>query len=258
MTVPNLVYIPTIGRVGNQPTYDTLPKEVADIAVLVCPSAEVDEHIKRGRRAVACDARGISAVRQWICENADTKMVIMCDDDHKWFVRACPTAYNLRPATPSEVGRMFGDLRSLLDMYPLAGISRRQHNNAHFPETVKTVTRQCNIHGVDCRFLEKHDIRWDALPLMEDFHVTLSVLRKGTPNAMIVDRAWDQLASNAPGGCSTYRNWELQNKAATRLQELHPEFVNLVTKESKTGWDGMTSRTDVRVAWKKAYESGRI
>jgi hypothetical protein len=241
MSVPNLVYIPTKGRTQAQPTRDSFPDDLKAVTLLVCPPEEVEIHERLGRRAVACDAKGISAVRQWICENADTRAAIMCDDDHKWFVRADPEKYNLRPTTSREVGRLFSDIRSLLVTNPLVGVSRRQHNNAHFPDLVKYVTRQCNVHGVDVEFLSKHDIRWDILPLMEDFHVTLSVLNLGVRNAMIVDRAWDQTASNA----------------ARMLRDRWPEYVQLVKKTNKTGWDGMTTRTDVRVSWKRAYEDGK-
>lgn len=255
--VPKLVFIPTIGRTQSQHTWESFPADLREVTTLVCPASEVEEHLSRGRNAIACPATGIAATRQWICENSESRTLIMCDDDHKWFVRAKPDAYNLRPCTLSEVGVLFSDMRSLLVEYPLVGVSRRQHNNAHFPAKIKTVTRQCNIHGVDVRAMENIGCRWDDLPLMEDFHITLSFLERGHANAMIVDRAWDQHASNAAGGCSTYRNNDLQEFSAKRLQEMHPRFVDLVTKESKTGWENMKVRTDVRVAWKKAFNSGR-
>jgi hypothetical protein len=40
------------------------------------------------------------------------------------------------------------------------------------------------------------------------------------------------------------------------LQLLHPAFVKVVEKATKTSWGGET-RTDVQVSWKKAYASAK-
>ena len=44
------------------------------------------------------------------------------------------------------------------------------------------------------------------------------------------------------------------NRCAHELEVLHPDYVTVVDKTTKTSWGGGT-RTDVRIAWKKAYES---
>jgi hypothetical protein len=91
---------------------------------------------------------------------------------------------------------------------------------------------------------------------MEDFDVTLQLLRKGHRNAVLNQWAQDQGTSNAPGGCSTYRTPEVQAAGAYGLQKLHPDFVTVVDKETKQAWGGGV-RKDVRIAWKKALESSR-
>ena len=89
---------------------------------------------------------------------------------------------------------------------------------------------------------------------MEDFHVTLSLLELCFPNLVMQDFACGQAASNAPGGCSLYRDAKLQSQAAMNLAAAHPGFVKVVTKNAKS-WQGMNTRTDVRVQWKKAFST---
>jgi hypothetical protein len=104
--------------------------------------------------------------------------------------------------------------------------------------------------------LKKEGVRFDRLPVMEDFDVALQLLRKGYPSLTLNNWVQDQSTSNAPGGCSTYRSLEVQAKGAKGLARLHPNVVKLVEKTTKGAWGGGT-RTDVQVAWKKAYEEGK-
>ena len=134
-----------------------------------------------------------------------------------------------------------------------AGLSARQGNHLTFPMKEKEIARQNNVHAFQRDILLKDNIRFDILPLMEDFHVTLSLLELGYPNLVLQNFCWGQIASNNPGGCSLYRNMQMQKDAATKLHELHPKFVKIITKKNKTGWKDMDERTDVRIQWKKAF-----
>lgn len=251
------IYIPTKGRITNDRTWKYLPGFWKDRATLVCPSNEVEAHIKAGRNAIACDLQGISAVRQWIIDNADTDHILMTDDDHDFYIRKSPEAWNLRYMDQNDVYKLMDDIALCLEGgEAFVGLSSRQGNNNMYPHTTKRNLRNCNMYAVNRKILKHHGIRFDALPLMEDFYVQLSLLTKGISTLTITDRAWAQPTSNAKGGCSTYRNKELQEQAATMLKEAFPDFVKLVTKQNKSGWEGMENRTDVIISWKKAYESG--
>ena len=46
----------------------------------------------------------------------------------------------------------------------------------------------------------------------------------------------------------------MMDRCSNELAALHPDFVKVVEKYTKTSWGGGI-RTDVRIAWKKAYES---
>lgn len=252
------IYIPTRDRVHHQGTWDNLTPELRRHAVLVCPPEEVEAHRAHGRHAIARPSLRLSGVRQWILGACPEPTVIMLDDDLGFFVRKEPNKYNLTPATGDKLNELFARLYSYVasGKFAHAGLSPRQMNNQHFPATEKYITRMNAVHCVNKDVLYVEDIRYDQVELMEDYHVTLSLFKRGYGNIQIVDAAWDQTrGSGATGGLTHARNAEAQRLAAERLAELHPDCVKVVEKQPKLGWGGgMKTRTDVRVQWKKAYD----
>lgn len=251
------IYIPTRGRVDAQGTWDNLTPELKECTTLVAPEEEVPAHSVQGRNVIARPQLPLSGVRQWICELSPEPTVIMLDDDLAFFVRKRPDAYNLKPAEGQELNELFNRLYNYVasGSYAHAGLSPRQMNNQHFPATEKYVTRMNAVHCVNRDTLQLTNVRYDAVTLMEDYHVTLSLFKAGFPNIQITDAAWDQTrGSGASGGFSHYRNQKTQQEAAETLASLHPDCVKVVLKEPKGSWGGdMKTRHDVRVQWKKAY-----
>lgn len=256
------IFIPTRDRLEAQFTWENLTPELQATATLVCPEEEVAKHEAAGRRALARPPVKLAAVRQWLIESvADPdKPVIMLDDDLGFFRRKTPEAYNLEAISCTEhLNVLFQRLHDLVavDGYVHAGLSPRQGNNRFFPATLLNATRMNAVHCVLPRGLLENDARYDAVDMMEDYHVTLTLLEKGLDNAVIADAAWDQVkGSGAPGGFSHFRTKQRQAEAAHRLAELHPGYVRVVLKEPKTGqgeqWGG--TRTDVRVYWTRAFQ----
>ena len=255
------IYIPTRGRLDKQTTWESIGPEGRQSAMLVCPSDEVEEHTKNGRNCLDRGGiRGISNVRQYIInhaiESGHTK-ILMLDDDLVFGRRISDTAPNLRKTNQHEMHELWERMSQKLNAYAHVGVSPRQMNDKHYPNVFKEGMRQNAIHGVQPHVLQKENIRYDAVPLMEDYYVTLSLFNLGYPNYVIVDWTWDQRgASGAAGGCSTYRDADLQELASHKLAAEFPKYVKAVRKTTKTGWDNMTTRWDVRVQWKKAARDG--
>jgi len=113
-----------------------------------------------------------------------------------------------------------------------------------------------NAYMYDVAQLRSLGVIMGRLRVMEDFDLTIQLLRMGKPNAVIYQYCWNQSGSNADGGCSQYRTLEMQAQAAHQLAKLHSGFVKVTEKQSKN-WKGMVTRTDVIVYWKKAYESSQ-
>jgi hypothetical protein len=115
-----------------------------------------------------------------------------------------------------------------------------------------------NMYAYDTQILRELKIELGRLPVMEDFDLTLQLLRRGRLNRVSHRYCWNQRGSGNVGGCSDYRTAEMQATAARRLAELHAPFVMLKAKKSKDtseSWKGMKERTDVNIQWREAYES---
>lgn len=247
------IFIPTRGRVF-QETWTSLPPELADRVVFVIPWNQLESVVGSDRY---CSLRtpvgvdGIGPTRQWILENTDEDKFVMLDDDLVFATRREDDPTKFSQSTPEEILGLFDSINLCLDKYAHVGVSTREGGN-----------RDIDNFNYNCRLLRilayrrdvllSEGVRFDRIELMEDFDATLQLLRHGYPNVRINTMVHNQRSSNAPGGCSTYRTLERQSAAANRLAELHPSFVSVVTKKTKTAWNGQ-ERQDVRIQWKQAF-----
>jgi hypothetical protein len=204
---------------------------------------------------LGCPTKGIGNTRQWIVDTCPGQYLLMLDDDLTFFNRRDDDRTKFREASSVDIGDMLSKVRKHLEYHAHVGICTREGGN-RLPESVYRNTRTLRALAYDVHVLRKHDIRFDAMHLMEDFYVSLSLLTAGYANLLVSDWVHDQVGSNTEGGCSQYRTMDEQERAARELATAFPDFVTLVKKRTKTAWGGK-ERYDVRIQWKKAYEYGR-
>lgn len=198
--------------------------------------------------------KGIGHKRDYVIrELSGGSPVLMLDDDLKFFVRRTDDPTKFRDGSSEEFLKMLGQIELNLSEFPLVGIASREGGNRNTEEYLYD-TRIMRVLAYDPKVLIEHSIRFSDIPVMEDFHVALSLLEKGYHNLVLNGYCHNQFGSGLEGGCSTYRTTEVQAAAAHKLAELHPKFVKVVQKETKGAWGGGT-RTDVVISWKRAYES---
>jgi len=265
------VYIPTLGRVGlnKQITLQQFLNHSKHIPTLVCPKDEVKHHKKYHDRVLGCPKKGIGKTRQWILEKSKADIVIMSDDDMR---------FQYRPDITKPKLQEYPNLNKLLRLikecvaagFIHGGVGDRNGNNRldgssprkgvmEYGGLFVDCIRVNNFHYLDRLFVLDSGNRFDQLPVMEDFHFTLSMLLDGYPNRVIQNYVWRQNASGDSGGCSTYRTPEVQAKGAIGLHKAFPDFVTVVDKETKSTsnyWQGMKTRKDVRVQWLQAARKG--
>lgn len=249
------IFIPTYKRTNKQRTWDSIPESIRGDVFLVCGEDEKEAHEKEGRQ-VLVHPEGLHRVapkRQWIVETCGEDKILMLDDDLSFRCRS-DGDYKLRDMVEEDYHKMLERAEAELDNYGAVGISSQAGNNRSFPEDILSPARMFTAYALRADILRREDIRFDDMEVMEDFHVTLSLLRKGIPNAVLQNWCWSQPKSNAEGGCSEYRTFEVQKTAAERLAEIHSPYVKVIQKESKAWGNGLEVRYDVRVSWKKAYE----
>jgi hypothetical protein len=253
-----LLAIPSRARADQiNHTYDNLPKALKKATVFFVPKSEVLDYARRfGITVIGINENGIGPTRQRIMKYAyhtgHTK-VCMMDDDLSFFERRKDDPTKLLKASSASIAKMFSTIDRMLNRYAHVGVAAREGANRCIDEFIFN-NRMLRVLAYRVDMLHNLKVQHDRLPVMEDFDVTLQLLRRGLPNAILNHWAQDQGTSNAAGGCSTYRTQELQADGANGLKALHENFVTVVTKTTKGAWGG-GDRTDVRVAWKKAYES---
>lgn len=255
------IYIPSMGRVDNQITLNYIPKKYLERTYLVVPGKEFDAYYSKYgnivKEVLACNRKGIAKTRQWILEHSTDNYVLMLDDDLKFYYRVDMSKPNLVYIhTSTDVSRLFRRIEKLLSKYPVVGISSRQGN---FMKKVKEYEcgKIMNAYAFNLVVLSNLKIKFGRLPVMEDYDVNLQLLRKGYKNTVLYEYCWNQKSSNSSGGCSSYRNNDMQTKAAHKLKRLHPDFVKVIEKKTKVAWNNMKTRTDVIVQWRKAYASSQ-
>lgn len=248
------LYIPTLGRVNRQTTYKLLPPSIRKHTVTVVDESERDAFPDRTVLVCPPGCRSTPKVRKFILDQHDTKRhgpaLVMLDDDLRWAARTGDG--KLRPASDKDIEEMFAALEQALrtEVIHASVLVRQQASQIHVDQYC---TRMVQMLGYNVKELRKLPVEYDR-GAMEDFDVTLQLLRMGKPNKVLANWTQDQNGSDLPGGCSTYRTPEFQDSWCRRLQELHTDFVKVVQKETKVAWGG-GQRTDVNIAWKKAFKS---
>ena len=249
------IYIPSSGRAKNQTTLEHLPESIQQKVVIVVPPAELEEYKKHNSwvRVEAPDIQaGIGPARQWCCKQEQYK-VLMLDDDLVFATRRKDDLTKFRNADYAEIVDLFSRVEKNLDSFASVGVSTREGGN-RYTHDKDYDTRLLRVLAYRTDILRTHKIRFDDIPVMEDFYVSLSLLTRGYRNVKLNHMVQNQNGSGLVGGCSQYRTMDVQALAAHQLHDKFPEFVSVVQKETKTAWGGGV-RTDVRIAWKKALKS---
>lgn len=263
-----IVYIPTRNRLDKQFTYDLLkdlPFLKNRLFLVVHPS-EAEEHIARGRQIIVRPEGQIHHIWEYMRNRTeDPDLFFIMDDDLSFFRRISddPEEWGLRKLTPDDIptfNELFSNCltKMIVDGYIHGTLDSRQ-GNAFKAQPDFEVGRANAFH-----FFNRPEIAETGLDMglsgLHDIHTTLHLLERGEPNIVISNFCWDQRrGSNAPGGCSTYRDPVWQAEEVHKLKVLHPKTIKVVEKTPKGGWgDGFKTRTDVRVSWQKAYNLGRI
>lgn len=258
------IYIPSRGRADlkKQSTFMALPKVLQKETLLVVPADEFEAYAALGLPTISPPnkATGIGPTRQWIVkthhEHRSDPRLCMLDDDLAFGRRRPDSPAHFREMTTSDFSELFYAIGKQLLRYAHVTVCPREGGNRLAGTTaLEENMRPLRVLAYNADVLVGEDIRFDDVALMEDFHVALSLMRKGYANALLTAWCQGQRQSNEAGGCSTYRTLKTQAVAARELTKLHAPHVRLVTKTTKHAWGG-GERLDVVVAWKKAYAEG--
>lgn len=265
------LYIHTAGRPHKQTTLEWLPLALRKHTTLVVQAHEMSAYSRHvGANGAATmmvlpkDIKTLSPTRQYILDRHPVKdfgpKLVLLDDDLRFDKRRMDQAGLFVVATPPDVIAIFKKLSSALDVFAHAGVLAREGGN-RVESSYRLATRMTRVLAYDVERVRKAKARFDRVPCKQDFDMTLQLLRAGQANYVICDYVQGQGGSQHQGGCSAYRTLKMLDATAKQLAKLHPGFVSVVEKETRSAWGGTNenpvSRTEVVVQWKKAYESSQ-
>ncbi len=228
-------------------------------ARLVVPKGQLPQYKDLANRydceLIGCPVDGIALTRQYCGKLADNDKFVMFDDDLRFYKRITPEDWRLRylPDLNLKASLMLLDIERTLDDYAHCSISAREGNN-RLPYEGVECSRPLRVLAY--RKDEFVDLEHGRVKIMEDFDVTLQLLRRGFPNMVIAKWAQGQKQTQMEGGCSDYRTLELHEKNVKIFAQLHDGYVKLRQKKNKSGGE-FGHRLEVTVHWKKAHESSR-
>lgn len=273
----DLIVIPSAGRHTRQQTLWAFNKTGVTRTyktVVAVPEKEAHKYkrmLYKGKRqrgeviVVPDEYTGIDRTRQWILTKLpaiakkkwgiDVRYLFMPDDDVRFCKRPKLSKAYMGYIThdPYEMHRMIEMLTMWLESgFVHCGLVSRQANRQLNRKWLQP-SRQINVHAFDVKALAKLPIKYGRVRVMEDFDITLQLLKMGYPNRISCRYAWTQ-TSNMNGGCSVYRTAEVQADAARRLVKLHPDVVQIVKRKSISWQNKLIDRVDVRVRWKDALK----
>lgn len=254
-----LIAIPSRGRANKQTTFQSLLPSIRNSTFICVPFDEQSayEHIGAELLVTPPEIKGIGPTRQWLLDYAHAQKedkILMLDDDLVFAIRRHDDPTKFNTCTDQDIEALFADIEFQLDSYPHVSVGAREGGNRRTEKYCdNTRTLRALSYRVDA--LREYNIRFDTAEFMEDFTVSLELLTRGQTIRSINWMVQNQNGSNLAGGCSIYRTMERQAEAALALKKRFPNFVNVVTKVTKTAWGGQ-ERTDVIIAWKKAYAYG--
>lgn len=257
------IIIPTHGRKNGQLTVQCLPKELMKRTTLVCPSK--DYGALRGLREdynvvkQPDDSWKIHEKRKWIIDEWHDRgftKIMMLDDDLRFATRISKDDWHLRPITGSELAAEFQRMEDKLGPeFPHVGFGQRQGNNTIESVGWKTPGKQVCSLGYYLPIVSV-EANWSLVDLREDMCVTLQLLLKGYPNAVLTETVVDQKEFDAPGGCSRYRTVEMNNEEAEKLAALFPNYVSIVSKKYKDPQKKSNKRLETVIQWQRALQDG--
>lgn len=255
------IIIPTKGRADSQLTIQSLIDcELIKNTTLVCPKKEVFK--LSGLRddlkveAQPDDTWKIHQKRAWILAEWGRRgydKIIMLDDDLRFATRISIDDWHLREIRGGELLLEFNRLEEKLGPdYPHVGFGPRQGNNQLEEVGWKSPGKMCYALGYYLPVVLK-ECELGRIHLREDMELSLQLLLKGYPNAILTEVTVDQRGYDKPGGTSDERTVELSNAEAKKLAAMFPGYVSTVERQYKAS----LPRIEVMVQWMKALEDGK-
>ena len=166
---------------------------------LVVRPNERNQHQHANLLILPEEVQKIAAVRHWLVHRNDElgNKIVMMDDDMVFAARRTDDPTKFRHMEDEDYDTMFEALRDALGEYAHVGISHREGANRNTNKFVEC-SRQMRVLGYQRNILRAEAVT-GRTKVMEDFDVTLQLLRRGMPNRILNSWVHNQGGSDTRG-----------------------------------------------------------
>jgi len=231
------IYIPTLGRVTNQITYDNIPKWLQSNTYFVIQPKEeslFNEHRPDSNILVLPkNDYGICKTREWIVNQAADSKYIMIDDDIVFWKRNVDRATGKKNSEKSNEPFSEKDWVSMLDWanskldgdYTMAG-SRAREMPPNGKEDME-FGRIMQVFFINGSKLHRDKLEW-VLDSSEDVHFVIQVLQMGGKIVTSDKFLYVCEPYHSDGGCKlSGRTSDSSLKDMNTLAEMYPKFIHM-------------------------------
>ena len=257
----SMIVIPSRGR-PKVPTFWALPPVLRKRTTLVIRRDEegLYEDVPATKVLLPPRVEGLSATRQWILDNINSRFVMQLDDDFSSFnYKPRMDDWALRRLNSAGVLRMFElvDYWITAGGFAHAGIMDRIRSAHPSDGGLYETNRLCaQFLAYDTRVLKGEKLRFDRVLLSQDKDMCLQLLELGYANRVSRRYSYNCAAPDTSGGCATYRTEKLRREQSDLLKSLHPEgVIRQRTKRVKSKNLKYIFRAKNYVNWRKAFNS---
>ena len=250
------IYIPTLGRVDNQITYDNLPQKYKDMVTFVVTKSERPLHKRDCNYLVTENNIGIAKTRKQIIYDAGKINFAMIDDDVTFFYRDRNYKEKNIKSTELFTDKHFDDMFNKFDEWLNDGYihcgCRLSNTFPFLDKDYDDNNRISDAHFINGTTLSTiiDDVDLSRYAICEDFHFIFQYLSLGYKNRLS-GRYTIRPLRYQEGGCQlSGRTVEMEKEIFENLQSEYPDYVKL--KDSKMNKGSYS----FSIKWKKMYKDG--
>lgn len=231
------IYIPTLGRVDTQITYDNMPDWVKDITYLVVQPFEYElmqEKYPNGNVLQLPENQyGILNTRKWIVEHGADSMYGMIDDDIVFTKRNVDRKTLKKNAEKSNEPFTDSDWNEMLEWahtklsteYTVAGCRKKGFPPSHKQDN--EFSKLVAVFFINGSKLYRDKLEW-VLPTSEDVHFIIQVLQMGGKIVTSDKYLFSCHDYHTEGGCKLAgRTSENSIRDSQRLADMYPNYIKL-------------------------------
>ena len=230
------IVIPSRSRAGNQKTVFNLSEDLWGKITVVVPYEQYTQYRNNLPYEITVikfnEVDSAGAKRDFILNLKKTDKILLLDDDLTFYKRT-EDGKRFPPATKEDTKQMVYEIVKYLDIYVMVGITDKFMSQTRPREHVEC-HRFNQLLCINRNLLPDPWPKFEV-PIGEEHHFHMQLLTRGYKTAVLTE--WSKSdKTDAPGGCSEWRNRQNEHDTFVKLVELWPGLVTINNDRLRWNW----------------------